>query len=161
MNKKMTLALGFVIVLTGCASGAVNDKGVLHSQIKHCEPINEAEVAKLFERWNDSLQTGDPAEVVKNYAKHSILLPTLSGASRLTQAEKEDYFLHFLAQKPAGTVTARQISIGCNMAVDSGSYTFYLGSSGTEVPARYTYTYKWENGQWLIVSHHSSLVPEK
>lgn len=156
MNKATVLVLG-VAMLAGCATDNVEASRHMES----CKPIDEAQVASLFERWNTSLQTGDPEAVVQNYAKRSILLPTLSGKSRITKEEKEDYFKHFLADRPVGVVTVRQIDIGCNVAVDSGLYTFSMRRSGKEAHARYTYTYKWENGKWLITSHHSSLVPQE
>lgn len=124
-----------------------------------CHDISEAAVEELFDRWNDSLQTGDPAAVVANYAERSILLPTLSDTPRLTAPEKEDYFRHFLEDRPAGHVTLRMISIGCNSAVDAGLYTFSFAATGAEVEARYTFTYAWDGEQWLITSHHSSLMP--
>ena len=158
MNKKMMLLLS-AIALTGCAVNADSDRSAVAQQTKVCTPINEVAVAELFERWNSSLQTGIPRTVVNNYAERSILLPTLSGVNRITRAEKEDYFKHFLESKPQGAVTSRQIDIGCNMAVDSGMYTFRMGATGATVRARYTFTYKWAGQDWLISSHHSSLLP--
>lgn len=40
-----------------------------------CVNTNETEIARLFDRWNQSLQTGDPDKVVENYADDAILLP--------------------------------------------------------------------------------------
>ena len=159
MNKRMILALG-VAMLAGCATGVRHDPATSPERATTCEPIDERAVAGLFERWNASLQTGDPKKVVGNYAERSILLPTLSGKNRITRHEKEDYFKHFLADKPTGTVTARQIDVGCNMVADSGLYTFTMARTGKKVHARYTYVYKWENGAWLITHHHSSMLPE-
>ena len=79
----------------------------------------------------------------------------------LTAVEKEDYFHHFLENKPVGKIDSRTIEIGCNTAVDVGLYTFTYGTTGAQVKARYTYTYKWDGKQWLITSHHSSAMPEK
>lgn len=158
MSKKIMVLLG-TLVLAGCAAQTQGERSLSAQSSQSCAPIDEAGVAALFERWNQSLQTGKPAAVVNNYAERSILLPTLSGVNRITKAEKEDYFDHFLAGKPQGRVTQRQITLGCNMAVDSGLYTFHMGSSGKEVAARYTYTYQWNGRDWLIVSHHSSLLP--
>ncbi len=125
-----------------------------------CKATNEQEIASLFDRWNHALQTGDPHEVVANYAEQSILLPTLSNKPRITAEEKEDYFEHFLENKPSGKIDFRMIQIGCNTAFDSGLYTFTFGTTGAQVHARYTYTYKWDGNQWLITSHHSSAMPE-
>ncbi|CAM5446775.1 hypothetical protein [Alcaligenes] [Alcaligenes phenolicus] len=158
MSKKIMVLLG-TLVLVGCAAQTQGERSLSAQSSPSCAPIDEAGVAVLFERWNQSLQTGKPEVVVNNYAERSILLPTLSGVNRISKAEKEDYFNHFLAGKPQGRVTQRQITLGCNMAVDSGLYTFHMGSSGKDVGARYTYTYQWNGRDWLIVSHHSSLLP--
>lgn len=158
MSKKIMVLLG-TLVLAGCAAHTQGERGQGAQMTQSCAPIDESGVAALFERWNQSLQTGKPDVVAKNYAERSILLPTLSGVNRVSTAEKVDYFEHFLAAKPQGKVTDRQITLGCNMAVDSGLYTFHMGSSGKDVGARYTYTYQWNGQDWLIVSHHSSLSP--
>ncbi|SMC20362.1 conserved hypothetical protein [Andreprevotia lacus DSM 23236] len=124
-----------------------------------CHKTSEREIAGLFDRWNASLQTGEPAKVVANYAADSILLPTVSNQPRVTREEKLDYFEHFLPKKPAGKIDFRKVFIDCNTAVDAGLYTFTFGD-GSVVKARYTYTYKWNGKQWLITSHHSSRMPE-
>ena len=127
-----------------------------------CRATNEKEIAKLFNRWNEDLQSGDAHRVAENYAKKSILLPTVSNKPRLTEEEKLDYFEHFQAKKPAGKIDSSNIQIDCNTAIDAGIYTFTFGD-GKQVQARYTYTYKWfpKQKQWLITSHHSSAMPEK
>ncbi|WP_422596521.1 SgcJ/EcaC family oxidoreductase [Pseudomonas sp.] len=126
-----------------------------------CKVTSQAEIAGLFERWNRSLISGDPHQVLSNYAEDSVLLPTLSNVPRLTPAAKEDYFEHFLHDRPSGKIDSRTIQLGCNSAVDIGLYTFSFSKTGAVVHARYTYTYKWDGQQWLISSHHSSGMPEK
>ncbi|MFZ5757462.1 MAG: SgcJ/EcaC family oxidoreductase [Pseudomonadota bacterium] len=126
-----------------------------------CRSISEQEVAALFDRWNNSLQTGDPRKVVANYAEHSILLPTVSNKPRLTPEEKEDYFHHFLENRPSGKIDFRFVEPGCNTVVDAGLYTFTFARTGASVSARYSYTYRWDGSAWLITSHHSSALPEK
>jgi uncharacterized protein (TIGR02246 family) len=126
-----------------------------------CQPIDEAQVAALFERWNRALATGDPHKVAANYAPVSILLPTVSNTPRLSVAEKEDYFHHFLANGPSGRIDRRQVHVGCNTAVDAGLYTFQFAKTGAVVKARYSFSYRWTGNDWLITSHHSSAMPER
>ena len=147
------MRLLFALVMVAVATAA-------QARSEVCQATSEKQIAALFDRWNSSLQTGDPKKVVANYAAKSILLPTVSNTPRLTAAQKLDYFEHFLQSKPFGTIDSRVIEIDCNSAVDAGLYTFKFGD-GSVVKARFTYTYKWDGKQWLITSHHSSAMPEK
>jgi uncharacterized protein (TIGR02246 family) len=148
------LAKWFVIVavLAGVSGGA-------RAKTETCQLASEKQIAALFDRWNDSLKTGDPQKVVANYAPRSILLPTVSNKPRLSVDEKLDYFKHFLESKPVGTIDFRDVMIECNTAIDAGIYTFKFGD-GSTVKARYTFTYAWNGHKWLITSHHSSKMPE-
>lgn len=160
MKLLPVLAMSSFVAMTGCA--ATNDGQTTSNTTKteRCKITSEQEIASLFDRWNDSLQTGDAHKVVENYAEKSILLPTVSNKPRLTPAEKEDYFHHFLENKPSGKIDLRNIELGCNTAVDAGLYTFTFAKTGTAVSGRYSYTYRWDGSQWLITSHHSSKMPE-
>jgi uncharacterized protein (TIGR02246 family) len=132
----------------------------LSTHYESCKSASEEEIALLFEQWNQALQSGDAHKVVALYAERSILLPTVSSKPRLTPDEKEDYFRHFLEDQPSAKIDLRQIEIGCDMAVDSGLYTFIFAKTGEAVKGRYSFTYRWNGSQWLIVSHHSSMMPE-
>lgn len=125
-----------------------------------CASTDPARIAALFDRWNASLATGDPARVAANYAPDAVLLPTVTNEPRTTPADIRDYFVKFLKNKPEGTIDKRIIKIGCNVAQDVGTYTFRFGDGAT-VKARYTYVYEYRDGQWLIAHHHSSAMPEK
>ncbi|WFU06998.1 SgcJ/EcaC family oxidoreductase (plasmid) [Rhizobium sp. CB3171] len=125
----------------------------------NCAPITEQQVAELFDRWNASLRTLDSEKVAANYAENAILLPTLSNTPRLTHEQRAAYFDHFLKKRPQGSIDLRVIRVGCNMATDSGIYTFSF-ADGTKIPARYTYTYEFMDGKWMITAHHSSAMPE-
>ena len=57
-----------------------------HTEV--CVETSEQEIASLFDRWNKSLQTGDPHNVVANYAAKSVLLPTVSNKPRLTPEDR-------------------------------------------------------------------------
>jgi uncharacterized protein (TIGR02246 family) len=154
LKNIFVLSMTLVAVLTPLASGA-------KVRQQSCKETSEQEISNLFDRWNRSLQTGSPSQVVANYASRSVLLPTLSNKPRLSSADKQEYFTNFLKKKPVGKIDSRTIEIGCNTATDVGLYTFTFGTTGEQVKARYTYTYGWNGQQWLITSHHSSAMPEK
>ena len=146
--------------VAGCAANPVAQSNTQSPRVETCKAVSEAEIAALFDRWNNALLTGEPAKVVANYALRSILLPTVSNQPRFTVAEKEDYFQHFLQDRPSGKIDARFVEIGCNTAVDAGLYTFTFGTKKPAVSGRYSFTYRWDGSQWLITSHHSSAMPE-
>ena len=124
-----------------------------------CTMISHEKVTKLFDRWNASLQTHDPAKVAANYSSDAVLLPTLSAQVRYTDEERIDYFKDFLKKDPVAKIDSRTIRTGCNKAIDNGVYTFRF-KDGTQATARYTFTYGWSGKVWMITSHHSSVLPK-
>lgn len=131
------------------------------------QPTNasDREIAGLFDRWNKALQTGDSETVTRLYAKDAILQPTVSNKVRTSHDEIKDYFDHFLKLKPVGVINFREIRrMNENKAVDTGVYTFTLTAadgSKSQVQARYTFLYMKVKGEWLILNHHSSAMPQK
>jgi len=125
----------------------------------------KAQIAGLFTTWNKTLQTGDPEKVADLYAKDAVLLPTVSNKIRTNHAEIVDYFEHFLQNKPVGKKIDTIVNVlDKNSAIDTGIYQFTLTDPKTGeksvVKARYTYEYEKRDGKWLIVNHHSSMMPE-
>ena len=149
--KKMIGIIGSLMLISGTAGAATSTAT--------CVKTDNAAIEALFDRWNASLKTGDPQKVAENYLSDAVLLPTVSNQVRLTDAEREDYFKHFLEKKPVGHIDSRTIRIGCNKAIDTGTYTFTFADN-SKVSARYTFTYAWTGDEWKISSHHSSAMPE-
>ena len=120
------------------------------------------DISDQFARWNDALLTGDPDNVVACYAEDAILLPTVSAKVRHNHDEIRDYFVHFLAKKPNGRITEQNIRIYDNIAINSGLYTFSLTADGgqNDVAARFTFVYRKYDDGWLIIEHHSSILPQ-
>lgn len=145
-----------LLLATGCA-GTAPASGTTPS-VTVATPQAKAEIAALFDRWNRSLATGDPNAVLANYAPDAILLPTLSDRVRHNPDELRDYFVHFLQAKPQGTITESNIRVFGDIAIDAGTYVFDTRKG--KVPARYTFVYRKIGDKWLIVEHHSSMMPE-
>jgi uncharacterized protein (TIGR02246 family) len=130
---------------------------------KDKEP-SEQEIAALFDEWNAALGTGDAEVVADRYAPDGVLLPTVSKQVRTDRDGIVDYFEHFQENDPVGEKTETIITVlDENSAVDAGTYVFTLTDpeSGEvrEVEARYTYVYEKIDGDWLIINHHSSVMP--
>lgn len=126
---------------------------------------SKKQIAGLFDQWNRTLQTGDPEKVADLYASDAVLLPTVSNQVRADHAAIVDYFEHFLADRPVGKKIETHINVlDNNSVIDAGTYQFTLTDPETGdksvVKARYTYAYEKRGGEWLIVNHHSSKMPE-
>ncbi|PHN27217.1 SgcJ/EcaC family oxidoreductase [Pseudomonas sp. ICMP 460] len=126
--------------------------------------VQDREVAGLFDRWNRALQSGNVDTVVDLYAPNAVLQPTVSNQVRTTREQIENYFEHFLTLKPVGQINYREIRrLGSNVAMDSGVYTFTLtepNGQTRQVQARYSFIYELVAGEWKILNHHSSAMPE-
>ncbi|MFH8626339.1 SgcJ/EcaC family oxidoreductase [Streptomyces vietnamensis] len=157
-------ALGTLVAGVGVAQA--DEKG--HRQVGAGEnrraKAAEREIAGLFDRWNAALRSGDPERVTDLYAEDAVLLPTASPRIRTDHAGIVDYFAHFLQKKPRGEKIRTEINIlDSDSAIDAGLYRFHLTDPKTgvtkPVDARYTYVYEKRDGRWLIVNHHSSVLP--
>ncbi|KGU83155.1 SgcJ/EcaC family oxidoreductase [Pseudomonas mediterranea] len=163
--KMKTLALAtFFVLTTPFVHAADATPFVYRTVAEQPKNVNDREIAALFDQWNKTLQTGSATAMTSLYAPDAILQPTLSNKVRTTPAQIQDYFEHFLAGKPVGQINYREIRhLGPDAAMDSGVYTFTLTNadgSKKDVQARYTYLYERLNGQWKIINHHSSAMPE-
>ncbi|MFF3380695.1 SgcJ/EcaC family oxidoreductase [Streptomyces sp. NPDC002680] len=164
MTRKTRIRAALVTA-TALVTAATVTVGVSAAGADEPKKPTKKQIAALFDGWNKSLQTGDPEKVTARYADDAVLLPTVSNKIRTNHAEIEDYFDHFLLNKPVGTKTKTIINIlDNNSAIDTGSYYFILTDPKTgeksRVDARYTYEYEKRGGKWLIVNHHSSMMPE-
>ncbi|KQX56275.1 MULTISPECIES: SgcJ/EcaC family oxidoreductase [unclassified Streptomyces] len=157
------LAAGVAVAALGTLAAGV---GTAQADQKERRPakVTEREIAGLFDRWNAALRTGDAEKVTERYAEDAVLLPTASPRIRTDHAAITDYFEHFLRNSPRGEKLRSEITVlDENSALDAGLYRFHLTDPGTgatrAVDARYTYVYEKRGGDWLIVNHHSSVLP--
>jgi uncharacterized protein (TIGR02246 family) len=134
---------------------------VVVSATEKCESITPSKVRGLWMTWNEALQTDVPENAADLYHPESVLLPTLSNQIRDDRESQIEYFEHFMQKKPVGYIQQDYVNIKtCNTAEYNGIYTFDLTAIGKKVNARFTYVYTYENDEWKIKTHHSSLMPE-
>jgi uncharacterized protein (TIGR02246 family) len=160
-GKKVKGRYSFVYVYEGGEwKISHHHSSIMPEGIVGAEPITETEVRSLFGLWNDALATKDPKQVANRYSKQGVLLPTVSDIPRTDYPGIVDYFTHFLKLEPQGEILDGNIIIGTNWAQDAGIYEFTMGATGAKVKGRYTYVYVFEDGEWKISQHHSSVMPE-
>jgi len=119
--------------------------------------------AALLE-WTRALASGQgEAPIAALYAPDAILLSTFDPKPLDRPAAIAAYF-HKLTQNPnlKATIDSEKIVVFGGGAADSGLYTFSYTKDGKEVrvPARFTFVWRRTPKGWLIVSHHSSVLPE-
>ena len=125
----------------------------------------KAEIHAALMKWISALGSGQGEKpVAALYARNAILLATFAPKPLTTPAEITAYFRQ-LTQKPdlGARVQSEKIDLFGGGGADTGLYTFHYREEGKEVsvPARFTFVFLRSAKGWLIVSHHSSLVPQE
>ena len=138
---------------------------VAQAKTESCPDVTSAQIEGLFTEFNSAWATKDPAKVTALFTKAPVLLATVSNKPRTTPAEVNEYFIGFLQSSPVGKIDTSTVEIDCKTASRLGTWTVTLTdaktSAKTDVKARYSFIYRYEDGQWKIDHLHSSMMPEK
>ncbi len=165
-------ALGGVLTLLFLASHsfssdtqAATTARATGSGVASSVPVADA-VAAEYHAWLKAVSEadGDPAPMLKFYAPDAVLVATFSPVLlHNDKGELAEYFKKFTAlPKISGTTQDLQTRVYGDFAINTGLYTFTYETPDSEpvaVPARFTFVYRRVGDQWLIVDHHSSVVP--
>ena len=153
-----------MIKQTGCAVAAVLLCGI-------ALPVwadDKEDVAAAMNMWRDYLVKGtteDPGEILSLYAEDGVLWGTISSKRRDDPAAIRDYFVNAYKALPNLAVTFEDpyIRVYGDTAVNTGYYTFSYEKDGAmqSLPARYSFTLVKRDGDWQIVDHHSSAMPQQ
>jgi uncharacterized protein (TIGR02246 family) len=120
-------------------------------------------IAEAMRDWENAFCSETPESILALYADDACLWGTLSPVQRTDRESVRDYFDQaFIYQNRK--VVFNDVYIRCygDTAVSSGSYTFSFLKEGETltIPSRFSFAYVRHDGRWLIVEHHSSLMPE-
>lgn len=117
---------------------------------------------KLFETWNNALETKNPKKVSDLYSDDCTFLPTMSSKFKKGRDEAEEYFQHFLLKNPSGQIIEDSVQLfGKDYLIHSGLYDFQTDSQDRREIVRARFTFIWNTKNKKIVHHHSSVLPEK
>jgi uncharacterized protein (TIGR02246 family) len=129
--------------------------------VASAEPQDD--VAAATSAWAKAVGEDDPDKVVPLYAVDAVLWGTLSPTVRSDPVAVRDYFVNAFKALPGLKVTLgeQKIRVYGSTAVNTGYYTFSYtkDGQGRMLPARYSFTYVKSGERWLIVDHHSSVMP--
>lgn len=123
----------------------------------------EAEIHEVFLKWAKAIQSRSVENVLKLYHHDALLWGTLAKETRHGHERISAYFVKFLERDDLKCeFKESKIRIYNEFAFISGSYEFSwrVADKSIIIPARFSFVYKKENDQWLILEHHSSLYPD-
>ena len=120
-------------------------------------------MVKKLQKWFDSVSSGDIDLVLNLYSPDAVLLGTFSSDIKIGIDQIRDYFIDFLKRNPKPRLVSTNIQIiKNNYSVISGFYDFEIDNATGKretIHARYTFVFRVINGNWTIISHHSSVKP--
>ena len=150
-DMRYVVAAVLAIALGGCQSMPAAD-GTATQQI-----------AALTQEWAAGMSAHDIDRVVALYDSDAVLWGTRSPTIRATPDKVREYF-GVLKTVPAdykAVIGDQRIRVYGDIAIDSGSYTFSETRDGKLLlrPARFSMVYRYHDGRWHIVDHHSSAIP--
>ena len=126
---------------------------------------DKSDVEAAFGAWRAALSGGKAESIVNLYARDAVLLATLEDKPITNQRKRTQYF-EGLVKRPElkATVNSEYVRLlDEDDAVVSGVYTFSFKDTEknktVKIPARYTFVFEKTGDQWMIVEHHSSMLP--
>jgi uncharacterized protein (TIGR02246 family) len=121
------------------------------------------DVEATTQQWIAAMNRKSTADVVALYAKDAVFFGTTSPVLRDTPALVNEYFKN-LPNLGDSTMSMgeHRVQVFGDVAINTGYYIRASKQDGKEVknPARFTFVYQLRQGKWMIVEHHSSVLPE-
>jgi hypothetical protein len=124
----------------------------------------EKSVEAAYRDWRNAMSSGSSDAVVQLYDKNGILHATFHPEPLVGHDLIRPYFVKLTGLPKLGVEPIQSIiRIYGDTAINTGTYKFSYEQDGKLiiVPARFSFTYRKDEGKWKIVDHHSSLTPEK
>jgi uncharacterized protein (TIGR02246 family) len=121
------------------------------------------DAAKVVDRWAAAFSADDPSAVVSCYAPDATLLATTSPVLIQGTDAIRAYFTRVLTSGTSVKITERHVvQLGKKTVLVFGfdEFTFQVNGQPVPTPARFSIVLSRDSGAWLIVHHHSSLLPK-
>ena len=114
---------------------------------------------KILEIWVKKIRENDAIQVSELYHKDGLLLGTFSNIERHGRELIFNYFENLLKSKVDVEIISQHKYKTDIITTSSGFYNFIV--NGKIIKARYSFVFLKVEDKWKILSHHSSVLPEK
>ena len=113
----------------------------------------------ILQTWIENIRSNDAKKVADLYHEKGLLLGTFSNIERKGHNSILDYFNNLLKSQIDVEIITKHEYKSESLAAASGLYNFIL--SDKKVEARFSFVFLKTEKKWEILSHHSSVLPEK
>jgi len=125
---------------------------------------NETLIWGPLQAWATAFNDCDAEKAAALYAPDAMLWGTVSTALVSTPEGIREYFKQAFTAGTPPTVAIGKLFLARTQgefAMCSGTYTFTVDIQGQprSLPARFSFAYRKAGQGWLVLSHHSSLMP--
>ncbi len=113
----------------------------------------------MLQTWVEGIRSNDANKVADLYHEKGLLLGTFSNIERSGYTLILDYFNNLLKSKVDVEIITKHVYESESIATASGLYNFILNDE--KIEARFSFVFLKIKKRWKILSHHSSILPEK
>ena len=113
----------------------------------------------MLQTWVEKIRSNDANKVADLYHEHGLLLGTFSKNERIGQKLILDYFKNLLTSQIDVEIITNHEYKTESIATSSGLYNFLLNDK--KIEARFSFVFLKTKTKWKILTHHSSVLPEK
>lgn len=125
--------------------------------------IANEDIENAIDQWVHAFNRKDAEAIVSLYADDAVFFGTTSPVLRDSPELVWDYFkgLKDLGDSTI-SVGEHRIQLYDDIAINTGFYSRHYTQDGIKKTdhARFTFVYQKRDGQWKIVEHHSSALPQ-
>jgi len=123
----------------------------------------KSEAGAAIQAWADAFNSCNAAAAAMLYQADAVLWGTFAPSIISGRPGVQQYFERACSANPPPKVTVGEqlLRVYGDTAINSGTYAFTVVVQGQprRLPARFSFTYRRVDGQWLIADHHSSSLP--
>jgi hypothetical protein len=128
------------------------------------QAVEKPDAGEALVQWVEAMESGDAPRVVALYDKNAIFYSMIAVKPLKTQAERLAYYKKAVAEPDLSIdIDESDPKVMGDTATNSGLYTFHYTQEGedVEIPGKFSFTYAFKNGKWLITEHRSEKIEKK